>query len=518
MMVTRRHTLTFLAASAAALSTPHVRAASSGRTVIRHPDYFNNFDPANFARHDEIITRNILAPLVRLKRQNSGGWTVEPQLAAAWNERSPTEIEFDLRAQSWSGGSSAITADDVAYSFKRIAGLTDPPLNALRARSWSGLTNVEVDDDKTLLVSMAGPVTGMMTGVLARGPGCVVSRERVEAMSGRQFTTRPGHSSGRYKIAYLDEMSHLDLDADPNWSGEQPEITGARFLVILSEQEAELRFRSGQIHHTEATPDVLKEKAQAFEEIAAEERDVVLTDVPTATVSYVAFNSTNGPLSDPSLRRAALLGIDPRTVLREGYGPNGAREATGVIADFVLGALPERLENFSPEEAQVLVREAAYFDEVVRIGARETKSEIEMAQSIASQLREIGIRTEVIARPAADFFADFQKNVYDLAIRRVAGQNLDGTSSLLAFTTENSGFFSLGFQNEEYNDIVEKASFTDNVEARVELMRTAQTILSDNSALLPIAQEKKLALSRGVRPAYYPDGSIGDLGDWLPLE
>ncbi|WP_287320562.1 hypothetical protein [Mesorhizobium sp.] len=158
---------------AGALCIPAIRSAqadcSNPALRVRVRREFRSFDPADTRGEDGIITRNLLAPLVRFaKRQGSDQWRWERHIVDNISEGDPKRYAFTLRDEGWRNASS-VTAEDVAFSFQRIAGFNGGLRDANNRQSWSGLKSVDIADQRSGAIVLESERPDLLTTTLPRG-------------------------------------------------------------------------------------------------------------------------------------------------------------------------------------------------------------------------------------------------------------------------------------------------------------------------------------------------------------
>ena len=94
----------------------------------------------------------------------------------------------------WSDGFGPLTADDVKFSFERMA---DPKTESPYAGDWAALDHVEVKDEKSGVIVLKEPFPPLWNVGMVFGSGNIVSRKAVEAAGGK-FDTKPPAQCGRY--------------------------------------------------------------------------------------------------------------------------------------------------------------------------------------------------------------------------------------------------------------------------------------------------------------------------------
>jgi ABC-type transport system substrate-binding protein len=105
---------------------------------IRLPGEPQNGDPAFWIGAEEPIMLSVYEGLVSYK---PGTWEVVNTLAETiTRSEDRLKVEFKLKEGiQFHGGYGEVTAEDVKFSFERIAGLTDPPLESPYSGDWVAL-------------------------------------------------------------------------------------------------------------------------------------------------------------------------------------------------------------------------------------------------------------------------------------------------------------------------------------------------------------------------------------------
>ncbi|MGH7124503.1 MAG: ABC transporter substrate-binding protein, partial [Stellaceae bacterium] len=121
--VTRRQVLAGSAGLWVAAALAPRAATAQGASVLRVRSYgdIQDFDPAfSKAAPDGDVARCVFRQLIAYKSGSSWEWTLDA--AAEIKQVDPKTVSFTLKPGiKWSGGFGEMTADDVKYSFERIA-------------------------------------------------------------------------------------------------------------------------------------------------------------------------------------------------------------------------------------------------------------------------------------------------------------------------------------------------------------------------------------------------------------
>lgn len=518
-VINRRRFLQITAAATISAKFPFVMASQSGsgRLRIRKKYDLRNIDPADYFWEDEVITRNILAPLIRHQGDRSDRPWVEHTVKSL-NQHDELRIEFNLRAgEKWSDGAE-LTSEDVKYSFERIAGITDPDLNARHKAVWKNLKNVQMLDKYSGVIVLKQKTPGLVTSVLAFGPGCVVSHEKVKSMPEKRFKTEPGVTTGRYFISNHIRGQYIDLDEDPHWYGDKPNVKKARFVIIEDDDVARSAYEKGEIDVYKITPTVLHSTR-----IALKHGDQ-FTFAPAQSVSYLGINTQRGPLSNESLRRAIHHAIDADEIIRKMFSGlkswTGAENgfpvrATGIVPVDVLGSRKSNFFKYNPDRVQSALKEGGApsgFETTLHVWKRNDNALFTIAEMIVKQLVRFGIKIRLI--PLNPWLARQQGQDVNMFISRARSIYPDPRWFTRWFLSSEKQLNLTEFSNKEYDELYEKADREKDVARRANLYQEMQNIVENTGAAMFLVDERVLWLFRKVRPVFTPYGELGDLGDF----
>ena len=153
-------------------------------------------------------------------------------------------IEFELKPGiMWSGGNGELTAEDVKYSFERIA---DPKNEAPWKDKWSALQEVQVTGTHSGVIVLSRPSIPLWLTTICDGTGSIVCKKAVEAAGGR-FTTEFPAVCGPYRIKEWVPRQYIDLEPNPEWTGEKPEFVQVRLFFIDDNKAAELAYQAREV-------------------------------------------------------------------------------------------------------------------------------------------------------------------------------------------------------------------------------------------------------------------------------
>ena len=246
--LTRRGFLAASATAAAVAAATSNLAWSQGERVLRfrRTTFVRTFDPGMAGSDDAETLQSLFPGLIRFKPTYRAGQKSEWELdaAASVEQRDPTHITFALRPGiAWTNGFGEMTAEDVKYSYERLA---DPAHDMLYRREWAVLRRVDVIDPSSGVIMLNEPSDAFLSTVLPFSSGAIVSKKAVEAAGGG-FTTAPPATAGPYVIEAWTAERQLVLVRNAAWTGPRPVFDEVRQVPIPSDKAAERAFAAGDI-------------------------------------------------------------------------------------------------------------------------------------------------------------------------------------------------------------------------------------------------------------------------------
>ena len=382
------------ASSATEASAPTEAPVSEESKVlkIRLEGEPTNGDPAFWIGGEEDIMLSVYEGLVSYK---PGTWEVVNTLAESIT---PSEdgsiIDFKLKEGiQFHGGYGEVTAEDVKFSFERIAGLTDPPLDSPYSGDWVALDHVEVTGKYTGKIIMKEPFAALWTTTLPQSSGFILSKKAVDELGDDYGTSIIGTGpyelvewviNERYVVKRFEDYGGNNYDyVDPvEWD----EII---FFPISEEGPAEIALETGEIDFGQ----VLGEAVTRFEE----NPDFDTYSRDTIDYRWIGMNIQHPNLQDVNVRRAIRLAVDVPSILEAVYDGRFAR-ACAIIAPGQVGYWPDApCYERDVEQAKALLEEAGVssLDLIYRHSVGEEQKAL--AEIVQANLADIGINVEIIS-------------------------------------------------------------------------------------------------------------------------
>ncbi len=496
-MFTRR---ALVAAAPGLLLTRHVAAQPRTRYTARIDKDLANLDPAfRVSPQDGSVMWALYQKLVRFK-PGSIDWELDA--AQSIRQVSDTVVEFTLRpGQAFTGGYGAMTADDVKYSFERIArGSKESPYKS----DWANLDQVDVTGPLTGRIVMKQPTAYLWTISLPDGSGCIVSRAAAEKLGDALGLSPAG--SGPYRLASLDPKRQAVLQANPDYAGPHPPTwEQIAIRVVPDPKTAELAFRAGELDFTELSPSTVTSLRNA--------PGVKIEQSPGLRFIWISLNVEKKPLDDPRVRRAIAMGLDVNQMVLAGY--NGlAPVARALIQPQVLGFWKDAPKPARDVEgARKLLAEAGVGRPKLRLTLLNQPAFQTIGLVAQAQLKEIGVDLELDVRDGGTYWSSGKGDAgkqLDLVLQRFNGK-LDPNFNTQWFTSDQVGAWNWArWRSPEFDRLNAQAGTELDAATRADLIVQCQKLMADSGAFVWLTYDVDLFASKPwLTPAIMPTGS-----DW----
>ena len=478
------------------------RAASKTLRARSYAD-LQVLDPLDWvSQPDADIAACCLNKLIRHKPGTSWDW--EPDAAEEVKQVDDTHIHFRLKpGQRWSGGFGEITADDVKFSFERIA---DPANKSPYAEDWSALDHVDVHGPHEGTIVLKQYFAPLWTSTLPEASGQIVCRKAVEALPGKRFTTSFPAVSGPYRLAQWVPKQKTVLARNPDWSGPAPAFDAIEILPIEDVKSAEIAFDAGDIDYTWISLDGLAKYKKTPPAHAA------LVERPSLAFTWMGINTQHPNFTDQRVRRAVQQAVDMGAVLDAAYFGQ-AQRATGIIAPSLLGHREKNLYAYDPAASKRLLAEAGKSGLATTISCLNTTERTSAAQVIQANLADVGIQAQIKPYDSGTFWTlgDQKKGngwkELQIFISRFTMEP-DPSWATAWFTPQQIGVWNWERWNSpEYGKLNAAALLERDDAKRSAMYRHMQDLMEESGAYTFITNGATPSIVRaGIRPALLPDG------------
>lgn len=425
----------------------------------------DTMDPHHPVQFEGIWVQSMLySRLLRLDHELE----LVPDVATSWEpNEDASQWTFHLRDDVTFHNGRDLTAEDVKASFERII---DPDEAAVVAGEVGMLDSVEVVSDDEIIIHLTSPYADFIS-LAGMYYMRIVPIEEAEHLDTDPVGSGPyrlgSHSPGeRTVLERFDEYYDLENQAF---------LDSIEYITLAEDASRMTALTSGTI-------DLISEVPPTSLPMVEDVSGVVVDNVRTGNYTPICMRFDLEPFSDVRVRQAMKLLIDREeyvdAVIRGSGIPAGDHPVPPI--DPMHADLPIPEQDFG--SARELLTDAGFPDGIDlelhttagRVGMQESALTFqEMAQGA-------GVRVEVSNHPNDVFWSEIYTDVpffvSNWSARPVADQ---------AFTAgyfESSGWNETKWHNERFEEVVMQAREELDEDARAELMREAQEIMSEDGA------------------------------------
>lgn len=378
-------------------------AAAPGKSLVLRLDVdMQSLDPA-FAsgRSDYEIMECVYEGLVNYRPGTRRRVNV---LADTFEvSRDGLQIRFTLkRGIRFHAGYGEVTADDVKFSYERIAGITKPDIKSDYSDDWSALREVEVTGRYSGIIHLKHTFAPLFTSTLPLERGYVVSKRAVEER-GDGFATAPV-GTGPYELVRWSPRDRAVLRRFGQYGGARygyvPKVQWdeIQFRPVLDGSAAAIGLTAGELDFGPVDPlDVKRFSAESGYRVVRR---------PTYDYSFIGMNVAHAKLRDIRVRQAIRAAIDVDAILDAAFDGT-YRKATAIVPpNMPVGYWPDApVRRRDVDGARRLVAEAgAKGLELTMTSASDQQNPEDVTQIVQANLADAGLRCAIDVQDAGTFW------------------------------------------------------------------------------------------------------------------
>ena len=425
-----------------------------------------------------------------------------PGTAESWTVSDDgKEYIFKLNKNAkWSNG-DPVTADDFVWSWKRILtaslGSQYPDMLYYLVGAYE-YHNGEIDnfdevgikalDSHTLKVNLKNP-TPFFIGLLSHYSTWPVHKETVlkhgDIDDRNGEWTRPGNfvCNGPFQLKTWELNNRIVVEKNPHYyDASMVRLNEIHYYPVSNVMTEDRMFRAGQLHLTSSMP---TQKCPIY----IEEKNPNLKIDPYMGTYFYRINTENETLSDVRVRKALAYSID-RQLLVDKVTQCGQIPAYSFTPPGSNGYQPSTEIPYDPVLAKQLLAEAGYSSDKpfpkleILFNTNEGHRKVALAIQQMWQ-NELGIEVELVNQDWKVYLS--REMVGDFQISRAGWiGDYEDPNTFLDLMRPNRGNNKTGWENMDFDALVEEANTINNQDKRYELLNEAEKILIDNMPIIPL--------------------------------
>ena len=331
-----------------------------------------------------------------------------PYLARDWRCSDDLTCAFELAEGFGFSDGRPVRASDVVATYQAVLAADS---GSPRRASLTSVVAVEAEGEATVRFRLRAPdaafLEGATLGVLPAGQAAKEAPTAAELVA-----------SGPYRIAAVDRDGSVHLVTNPYFRHAPVPIASIEFRVIPDALTRVLELEKGSIDLVQSAID-----PDTVDWLARRDQGLRVTRTPSANFQYLGINVKHPLLADVRVRRAIAHAIDRNAIVTAIL--NGqARVASSMLPpEHWAHTRGIRTRAHDPERARQLLELAGLRDPDgdgplprLTLSFKTTTDELSrrIAEVLAAQLADAGIRLEIRSYDWGTFFADVQRGEFHL--------------------------------------------------------------------------------------------------------
>lgn len=456
---------------------------------------------------------------------NSRTFEVEPMLATAWREVSPTQVRFTLRQGVKFHDGSAFTADDAVYSLQRAMSKTSNYTPYVQ-----GIDKVVKVDAQTIDIFLKSPnpvLLRQMTELRMMSKAWAEKNRSVEPKdikgTDENFAHRNAMGTGPYTLETWQPDVKMVFKRNPNWWGQmEGNVTEIVYTPIKSAATRIAALLSGEVDLVlDPSPQDLPRlrSSGTIKVVDGLENRTIFLGMDQFRDELVGSNiKGKNPLKDLRVRKALYQSIDANALTRNIL--RGLGKPTGtLVAPQVAGwseAVGKRMP-YDVEAAKKLLAEAGYADgfevDFACPNNRYINDEA-ICQAVTAMWARIGVKAKLRTLPLVTYFPMIQRSEASIYMLGWGVPTFDALYSLQSLVrsvgTGGDGNYNVGrYRNERMDYLVDRIKAETDAPVRARMLTEALQLSNDTVSHLPLYDQViPWAMKKNVELVHRADNRI----------
>ncbi|HEX2172151.1 MAG TPA: ABC transporter substrate-binding protein, partial [Dehalococcoidia bacterium] len=277
---------------------------------------------------------------------------------------------------------SPVTPADVKFTFENYKGANAKALKDKTA-------GIDTPDARTVQFTFTEPFLDfmMLYGTPASGAGWIVPAQYYQQVGPDGFKQKP-IGAGPYKFVSFNG-NDLELEAFTDYWRATRKIRTVIFKAVAEDATRLAQLQTGEADIINLIPGPLLDTVKA---------DPNLTLAPVLGsamwLEFPGWEKPDSPFNNPKVRQAVNLALDRQAISQAEEGGLSGFEGNWIPADWP-GAIQRPMPEYNVDRAKQLMAEAGFPDGFDGGHITPLPPYFSLAERVSTQLREIGIRTQL---------------------------------------------------------------------------------------------------------------------------
>ncbi|MCQ2009961.1 ABC transporter substrate-binding protein [Sporolactobacillus sp. STSJ-5] len=363
-----------------------------------------------------------------------------------------------------------LTSKDVKYSINRIKKM------GVRAQQFEAVSSIQTPDKTTVVITLKQAVAPFLT-FLANPMNAIVNQKVVDAHGGKLDQTDAG--SGPFKLVSWKKDQEMVLEKNKSYFKKGlPYLNKVVFKAIPDDTG-----RTTAIRNKELNIDL---QLSSKDKLLLQKSPGINVKSVTGTYwEYIGLNVTKGPLKNKDVRDAIAWAVD-RDALNKQVKFGQATPLTG-------GPIPPghayyaNLNTYNKRDvskAKHLLADAGYpkgFSVTLKVG--QTQDQIDAAQVVKAQLKDVGIKVKIQQQEDSVFFNALGKKQFEMTIVGWVGF-VDPDEFFYNIFHTGGAYNQQGYSNKKVDQLLDEGRVTMDQTKRKQIYEQAQKLIVEDAPMV----------------------------------
>jgi peptide/nickel transport system substrate-binding protein len=462
---------------------------------------------------------------------NSKSFKIEPQLATAWKQTSPTSVRFTIRKGVKFHDGSDFTVEDAVYSLQRAMMKTSN--YAVYTAGIDRVVKVDADNLDIILKDPNPVLINQLTELRMMSKAWAEKNRSVEPKDiktkDESFAHRNAMGTGPFTLKEWKPDERLVLAKNPNWWGQatlgkDSNVTEIVYTPVRAEATRVAALLSGAVDFVlDPSPQglgPLRNNASLKVLDGAENRTIFLgmdqfrDELPGSDVKG------KNPLKDLRVRKALYQAVDIQAIHKSTM--RGLSQVTGaMVSPQVFGwtKAADKRHPYSVDAAKKLLAEAGYpngFTVDFACPNNRYINDEQICQAVTAMWAKIGVNAKLRTLPLVTYFPMIQRYEASIYMLGWGVPTFDALYSLQSLHRSvgagGDGNYNVGrYSNPQMDGLIERIKKETDSKVRAGLIERALVLSTDDVAYLPLHNQiVPWAMKKNIDVVHRADNRI----DW----